>query len=104
MAPDRIDTAFFSPDIREFIGLLHRHAVRYVVVGGEAVIYHDHARLTGDVDFSSAWDTRETVALKTDQGEVWLHYLGIERLIDNEQAAGRPKDIEDLAFLRKVRT
>ena len=38
MPPDRIDAAYFSPDILEFIGLLHRHQVRYVVVGGEAVI------------------------------------------------------------------
>ena len=27
------------------------HRVRYVIVGGEAVIYHGHARLTGDMDF-----------------------------------------------------
>jgi hypothetical protein len=30
---------------------LSRHEVRYVIVGGEAVIYHGFARLTGDVDF-----------------------------------------------------
>jgi hypothetical protein len=40
----------FSPDIQEFLRLLAVHGVRYVIVGGEAVIYHGHARLTGDVD------------------------------------------------------
>lgn len=34
-----------------FIRLLHKHAVRYLMVGGEAVIFHGHSRLTGDVDF-----------------------------------------------------
>jgi len=41
----------FSPDIQEFLFLLSNHKVRYVIVGGEAVIYYGFARLTGDVDF-----------------------------------------------------
>jgi hypothetical protein len=40
----------FSPDIQDFLFLLSAHKVRYVIVGGEAVIYHGFARLTGDVD------------------------------------------------------
>lgn len=39
-----------APDIRELLRLLSRHRVRYLLVGGEAVIHHGHARLTGDVD------------------------------------------------------
>ena len=41
----------FSPDIQEFIRLLSINKVRYVIVGGEAVIYYGYARLTGDVGF-----------------------------------------------------
>ena len=51
MPPIRIDAAHFSPDTRVFIALLAHHAARYLIVGGEAVILHGHARLTGDVDF-----------------------------------------------------
>ena len=40
----------FSHDIQEFLRLLAKHEVKYVIVGGEAVIYHGHARLTGDID------------------------------------------------------
>jgi hypothetical protein len=40
-----------SPDTPDFLLLLSTHKVRYVIVGGEAVIYHGFARLTGDVDF-----------------------------------------------------
>lgn len=40
----------FSKDIQEFLNLLFEFEVRYVIVGGEAVIYHGYARLTGDVD------------------------------------------------------
>lgn len=39
MPSHQIDSSYFSPDILEFIELLHAHQVRYVVVGGEAVIY-----------------------------------------------------------------
>jgi predicted nucleotidyltransferase len=45
-----MDPSYFSPDILEFLKLLSLHEVRYLIVGGEAVIYYGHARLTGDVD------------------------------------------------------
>ncbi len=41
----------FSADTLEFISLLYRHGVVYLIVGGEAVIFPGHLRLTGDVDF-----------------------------------------------------
>lgn len=46
-----IESSHFSPDILEFIRLLQAFEVRYVVVGGEAVIYHGYPRFTGDIDF-----------------------------------------------------
>ncbi len=46
-----MNAAHFSPDTVDFLHELHRHHVRYLLVGGEAVIFHGHARLTGDVDF-----------------------------------------------------
>ena len=42
--------AFFSKDIVEFLFLLNKYKVDYLIVGGEAVIYYGHARLTGDID------------------------------------------------------
>ncbi|MFA6542733.1 MAG: DUF6036 family nucleotidyltransferase [Bacteroidota bacterium] len=41
----------FSADVSEFMRLLSMFDVQYLVVGGEAVIYYGHARLTGDIDF-----------------------------------------------------
>jgi hypothetical protein len=40
----------FSRDIQELFFLLAKHGVQYLLVGGEAVIYHGYPRLTGDVD------------------------------------------------------
>ena len=47
----RVDPAHFSQDIQELIRLLHQHHVRFLVIGGEAVIFHGYPRYTGDVDF-----------------------------------------------------
>jgi hypothetical protein len=41
----------FSPDVNDFLKLLAKYNVRYVIVGGEAVIYYGFVRLTGDIDF-----------------------------------------------------
>ena len=40
----------FYSDTLEFFSLLFQNQVRYLIVGGEAVIYYGFARLTGDVD------------------------------------------------------
>ena len=73
MPPQKIEAAHFSPDTREFIVLLHQHAVRYVIVGGEAVIFHGYA----------------------------IHLLSLPSLLKNKDAAGRPKDLEDVRYLRR---
>ena len=43
-------SSYFSIDIQEFLYLLSKHQVKYLIVGGEAVIFHGYARLTGDID------------------------------------------------------
>lgn len=40
----------YSPDIMLLLRLLHEHRVKYLVIGGEAVIHHGYARLTSDID------------------------------------------------------
>jgi hypothetical protein len=44
------DKEYFSKDIFDFLVILCKHKVKFVLVGGEAVIYYGHARLTGDID------------------------------------------------------
>ena len=159
MSPVRIDAAHFSADTRDFIELLHAHQVRYLIVGGEAVIFHGHARLTGDVDFFfdsrsanldrlfaalaafwdgdvpglesadelcpagiivqfgqppnridlinaidgvdfvEAWDGRVEAVLEADDREVPVPFIGVEALVKNKLAVGRPKDLDDLSYL-----
>ena len=43
--------AKLQSDLSEFIALLNSHEVEFVIVGGHAVAYHGHPRVTGDIDF-----------------------------------------------------
>ena len=67
----RIDAGHFSPDICAFIELLHPHRVRYLIVGGEAVIFHGHVRLTGDVNFFFANDPENMDRVFAALDEFW---------------------------------
>ncbi|MFT4202323.1 MAG: hypothetical protein QM610_00275 [Chitinophagaceae bacterium] len=40
----------FNEDFRDFISALNRNEVRYILVGGFAVILHGYSRTTGDMD------------------------------------------------------
>ena len=37
-------------DFKEFIELLNRNNVRYIIIGGYAVVYHGYVRSTNDID------------------------------------------------------
>ncbi len=161
MAPVRVDASHFSPDTRAFLEALAARAVRYLIVGGEAVILHGHVRLTGDVDFffardrenlerlfsaleefwegdvpgveapedlgpsgtvvqfgqppnridlvndidgvtfDEAWPGRVDALIETGKGDVRLAFIGLEALVKNKRASGRPKDLDDLAYLTR---
>jgi hypothetical protein len=161
MPSRRVDPSHFSPDTVAFIEALSRHQVRYLVAGGEAVIYHGHARLTGDVDFfydrdepnvgrlyaalrdfwggpppgisgeqelahrglvlqygvppnridlindidgvgfDEASANRIEATICREAGGVPVSYLGLKELIRNKEACGGPKDLDDLAYLRR---
>lgn len=163
MASRQLDRSHFSPDTRAFIELLHKYRVRYVVAGGEAVIFHGHVRLTGDVafffdrdpdnanrlfhalaefwggdvpglaseadltppgivvqygvppnridlineidgvEFGRARDGRVEATMPTPVGDVTVPYLGLAELIHNKEATGRPRDLDDLAYLKGAR-
>ncbi len=159
MAPIRIDAGHFSEDTLALIKLLASQRVRYLIVGGEAVILHGHARLTGDVDiffsrdrenldrlfaalesfwdgsipgidspdafapegvvvqfgqppnridlinaidgvsFEGAWPGRVDAVVVRDDGEVPVSFIGLDALVKNKRASGRPKDLDDLSYL-----
>lgn len=67
----KIEAASFSADTLEFIRLLAKHSVRYIIVGGQAVIFHGYARFTGDVDFFYSTESSNADALFHALLEFW---------------------------------
>jgi len=43
-------TILLPPDFKEFLQLLNKHEVAYLLIGGYAVGYHGYPRTTGDMD------------------------------------------------------
>jgi hypothetical protein len=154
----------FSSDIQEFLFLLTKYKVRYTIVGGEAVIFYGHARLTGDVDFlydmskdntenlfqallefwdgsipdveaenelqqqgliiqfgvppnridllnkidglsfQEVWDNKTEVYFKVGGNKIPVYYIGLDQLIKNKELLKRFKDMEDLKYLKEVKS
>jgi hypothetical protein len=160
MPPRKVAASHFSKDIRDFLTCLRRHSVDFMIVGGEAVIFHGYPRVTGDVDilyrltpdntrrlyaalndfwsgnvpgiksssslnhdgmivqfgvppnridlinridgvsFDEASGGALTVILEGMAPPTVCRFIGIEELIRNKIAAGRPKDLDDVRFLK----
>ncbi len=163
MPTRKIAAAHFGKDILDFFACLNRHAVEYLLVGGEAVIFYGYPRVTGDVDIyyrltpgnarrlydtlSDFWGGRipgirapsslrqdglivqfgvppnridlinridgvtfdealadaVAVAVEGRHAPTTLWIIGLDALIRNKRAAGRPKDLDDLRFLDAAR-
>jgi hypothetical protein len=55
------------------------------------------------VSFHGAWQEREVREVQEEQQSVPMYYIGLDALMQNKQATGRPKDLEDLRFLQARR-
>lgn len=71
MPKEHLTADSFSRDVLDFLLLLHKQDVRYLIVGGEAVIFHGYARLTGDMDFFYEATTENVRRLYEALKEFW---------------------------------
>jgi hypothetical protein len=55
------------------------------------------------VTFREAWKNRIKRSIESRGEEVPIYLIGLEELIKNKEAIGRPKDKEDLKYLRGVK-
>jgi len=86
----------FSPDVRELIGTLAHHGVRFLLVGGEAVA-------VDGLTFDETWSNRVSEHLELPDGSRHpLHVIGLPELLRNTRAAGRHKDLDDVEHLEPL--
>ena len=60
-----------SSDTLDILFYLYKHNVKYLIVGGEAVIYYGYPRLTGDIDFYYELSTQNCNRLFEALKEFW---------------------------------
>ena len=77
----------FNGDFRDFIASLNHNGVRYILVGGYAVILHGYSRTT------------ERSAICKEE-ELELRVIHKHDLIALKKKAGRSKDLDDLENLK----
>jgi len=58
--------------------------------------------ITG-IRFSGAWKNKRVEEIKRRKGKIKIYYIGLDELIKNKEALRRPKDLEDLKYLRKIK-
>jgi hypothetical protein len=76
-----------SGDTLDFFRCLSDHDVKYLVVGGEAVIYYGYPRLTGDVDFFYERSVENCKSLFAALVEFWSQDVpGIAAAADLEES------------------
>jgi hypothetical protein len=54
------------------------------------------------VTFTEAWKDKTVEKLAIGSRTINIHYIGLASLIKNKESIGRPKDIEDLKYLREA--
>lgn len=89
-----------NKDFEEFFALLNKHKVRYVVVGGYAVIFHGYPRFTGDIDIFYDAEKKNIEALLNALKEFGFNFpeLSAEELSKKGQVVqlGQPPNRMDL--------
>lgn len=108
-----------NSDFKDIVRALSSARVRYLVVGGFAVIEHTEPRYTKDLDlwssplepvridilmgleavtFAAAWKSRKTVRW----GALRVPVMSAAHLIANKKRVGRPQDLADVARLQQA--
>lgn len=97
--------------LERVLGALERAGVRYLVVGGVAVVLHGYLRTTADLDLVVGLEpenVRRAVGAFRDLGfeprvPVAVRVLALDDLVEMKRAVGRPQDLSDADALLTLR-
>ncbi len=96
-----------SKDFKEFIELLNKHKVRYLVVGGYAVAFHGYPRYTKDFDvwIDLSYENAKAVVNALDEFGFGSLGLKIDDFLEKDQVIQLgypPNRIDILTTLREI--
>ena len=90
----------YAEDLREAVRERDVADVLAFVGAARRVGYADRC----DVDeylFEEAWPGRLDAVVQTEKGDVPLALIGLDALVKNKRASGRPKDLDDSDYLTR---
>ncbi len=102
-----------AKDFEDFVKLLNKHAVEYMVVGGYALAFHGKPRhqigypplridilnSIDGVDFNEAVKHMNQIQIEMD---LPINYIGLNDFIKNKQTSGRMQDLTDIQEIKKL--
>lgn len=93
-----------NKNFSEFIGLLEKHAVKYIVVGGYAVGVHGFPRYTGDIDFYIAVSDANAESLLKVFSEFGFSDLGLKKqdFLDRESVIEIGREPQKIQILTDI--
>ena len=94
---------FWDGDVPGLLGTEDLEREGIIIQFGQPPNRIDLINSIAGVGFDEAWAGRVDAVLVTVDGVVPLPFIGLEALVKNKRAAGRPKDLDDLSYLTKNR-
>lgn len=80
----KADARYFPGRFRDFLQALNDHEVKYIMVGGLAVVLHGHARVTGDMDIwvERTQDNYKKLAKAFEQFQMPVFDMTLDRFLN----------------------
>ena len=93
-------SVFWDGNIPEINNFAELQASRQIIQFGRPQNRIDLLNRIDGVHLDEAWPHRKKVELNTESSPIPINYLDLENLIKNKEASARPKDLDDLKYLK----
>lgn len=57
----------------------------------------------GNITFDEAWKYKNVESVRIDHENIRIYFIGLNHLIENKQMIARPKDLQDLKYLKVLK-
>ena len=93
-------SVFWDGNIPEINNFAELQASGQIIQFGRPPNRIDLLNQIDGVHFDEAWPHRKKVELEAEPSPIPINYLDLENLIKNKEASARPKDLDDLKYLK----
>jgi len=96
-------SVFWNGNIPQINNFAELQTPRQIIQFGRPPNRIDLLNQIDGVHFEEAWPHRKKVELEAELSLIPINYLDLENLIKNKAASARPKDLDDLKYLKSLK-